>query len=278
MAIIDAQVHAYERDQPARPWTGVLPGPPEVTGDQLVAAMDDIGVDGALLISPWILYRYDASYAIEVQASHPDRFAIIRPFDPASDRIEAEMEEWAATPGAVGARIMLSRGLGGEEGHPGVDRILSAAAHHGLPVNMLAWGNLERFGAFAAAHPETQLVLDHVGMTQPFEPPIPAEPFADLAKVVALAQLDNVAVKITGACTLSHAGYPFEDLWPPLEQLFDAFGLARCLWGTDWTRAVAFLSYEQGVEPFRTTDRLNESERAMLMGGAVEAVYRWSPG
>ena len=32
MAIIDAQVHCYERDKPERPWHAVLPGPPEVTG------------------------------------------------------------------------------------------------------------------------------------------------------------------------------------------------------------------------------------------------------
>ena len=46
--VIDAQVHAYERNHPGRPWIGVLPGPASVTGDELVAAMDDIGVDGAV--------------------------------------------------------------------------------------------------------------------------------------------------------------------------------------------------------------------------------------
>ena len=46
MPIIDAQVHAYERDHPGRPWAAVLHGPPEVTGDEMVAAMDAVGVDG----------------------------------------------------------------------------------------------------------------------------------------------------------------------------------------------------------------------------------------
>jgi hypothetical protein len=44
-----------------------LQGPDEVTGDDMVAAMDAVGVDGALLISPFSLYRYDASYALEVR-------------------------------------------------------------------------------------------------------------------------------------------------------------------------------------------------------------------
>ena len=38
------------------------------------------------------------------------------------------------------------------------------------------------------------------------------------------------------------------------------------MWGTDWTRAVKLLSYEPGVEAFRVTDRLSDSERAAVMG------------
>jgi L-fuconolactonase len=49
--IIDAQVHAYERNHPGRPWVGHLHGPPSATGDEMVAAMDTAGVDGALLLS-----------------------------------------------------------------------------------------------------------------------------------------------------------------------------------------------------------------------------------
>jgi L-fuconolactonase len=40
MPIFDSQVHAYERNHPGRPWVGTLQGPAEVTGDQMVAAMD----------------------------------------------------------------------------------------------------------------------------------------------------------------------------------------------------------------------------------------------
>jgi hypothetical protein len=55
-----------------------LQGPDEVTGDDMVAAMDAVGVDGALLISSYSMYRYDASYALEVYAKHPGRFGLIK--------------------------------------------------------------------------------------------------------------------------------------------------------------------------------------------------------
>src|SRR3984893_2296780 len=77
---IDAQVHAYERNHPGRPWAGTLVGPEEMTGDQMVVAMDAVGVDGAVLVSPFSMYRYDASYVLEVQAKHPDRFCLVRSF------------------------------------------------------------------------------------------------------------------------------------------------------------------------------------------------------
>jgi hypothetical protein len=53
MPIVDSQVHAYERNHRGRPWVGTLHGPAEVTGDQMVRAMDAVGAGGAILVSPF---------------------------------------------------------------------------------------------------------------------------------------------------------------------------------------------------------------------------------
>jgi L-fuconolactonase len=277
MPTIDAQVHAYERDRPGRPWLAALHGPAEATGDQMVAAMEAVGVEGALLVSPFTMYGYDASYALEVYARHKRRFGLIKPVDPDDPAVADTVAAWAATDGAVAIRLMLNRMASDDPDHQGVNRVLAAAASHGMPVNLLCCGRLDLVAGLAARHPNTRLVIDHLGLEQPFEPPPAAEPWADLLKVLALAQYDNVAIKITGACTLSHAPFPYSDIWDPLGRIFDAFGLERCLWGTDWTRAVALLSYEQGVEAFRVTDRLSDGDRAMLMGEALTRIYNWSP-
>ena len=280
MVTIDAQVHAYERNHPGRPWAAVLQGPPEVTGDDMVAAMDAVGVAGALLVSPFAMYRYDATYALEVYAAHPDRFGVIKPVDPTDLAVAETIADWAATNGTVGIRLMMNPGPPGvstDPADPGINRVLAAAARHALPVNLMCWGRLEQARLLAARNPNTMLVVDHLGLPQPFVPPAPAEPFADLPKLLDLAAHDNIAVKISGACTLSHEAFPYNDLWDPLWRIFDAFGLDRCLWGTDWTRAVALLTYEQGVEDFRITDRLSDSDRATLMGATLQRVYNWSP-
>jgi len=172
---------------------------------------------------------------------------------------------------------MMTRGVPTDAADPGINRVLAAAAQHALPVNLLCWGRLEQAGQLAARNPGTRLVIDHLGLQQPFEPPVRAEPFADLPKLLALAAHDNIAVKITGACTLSHEPFPYNDLWDPLFRIFDTFGFNRCMWGTDWTRAVQLLTYEQGIEAFRVTDRLSDSDMAALMGETLRRVYNWAP-
>jgi len=277
MPTIDVQVHAYERNHPGRPWVGTLHGPAEVTGDQMVAAMDAVGVDGAILVSPFSMYGYDASYALEVYAAHPGKFGLVKPVDPNDPAVADTVADWAATKGTVGIRIMMRDNVSTDPADPGINRVLAAAAKHALPVNLLCWGRLGQAAQLAARNPNTMLVIDHLGLQQPFEPPAPAEPWADLPNVLALAAHDNVVIKISGACTLSHERFPYKDIWDPLGRIFDAFGFGRCLWGTDWTRAVALLAYEQGVEAFRITDRLSDSDRAALMGGTLAKVYGWSP-
>jgi predicted TIM-barrel fold metal-dependent hydrolase len=277
MLIIDSQVHAYERNHPGRPWVSTLAGPSEVTGDQLVAAMDAAGVDAAILISPYTMYRYDASYALQVRAAHPGRFALIKPVDPADPAVADTIAAWAKQDGAVAVRIMLTYGASPDANDPGIARVLAAAAKHSLPVNLLCWGRLDQVDQLAANNPDTRLIIDHLGLQQPFAPPVPKEPFAELPKVLKLASYPNVAIKISGACTLSHQPFPYNDIWDPLRRILDAYGLDRCMWGTDWTRAVALLTYKQGVDAFRLTDRLSDSEREKLMGGTLQGVYGWSP-
>ena len=64
--VIDVQVHAFERNHPGRPWAGTSHGPDDATGDEMVAAMTEVGVDGAVMVSPFCAYGYDPSYALEV--------------------------------------------------------------------------------------------------------------------------------------------------------------------------------------------------------------------
>jgi L-fuconolactonase len=136
---LDAQVHAYERNHPGRPWAGTLVGPEEMTGDQMVAAMDAVGVDGAVLVSPFSMYRYDPSYVLEVEAKHPDRFCLVKPVDPNEPAVADIIADWKTKKGTVGVRVIMRDNVSIDPADPGVNRVLAAAAKHSLRSGIADW-------------------------------------------------------------------------------------------------------------------------------------------
>ena len=237
--------------------------------------MDAVGVDAAVMVSSFNLYKFDPSYALEVYAKYPDRFRVVTPIDATDPAIDDVVAKWAATPGARGVRIILREGMPMDPEHPGLDRAFRAAARHGLPVNFLCWGRLDLGARIIRRHPDTVIVIDHLGLLQPARPPVPADVWRELPALLDLAKCPNARVKVSGACTMTHRPFPYDDIWDNVARVVDAFGLDRCMWGTDWTRTIGMLTYEQGVAPFRMTNRFTAEEKAKLMGGTLEKVYKW---
>lgn len=278
MLIIDCQVHPFLANTPQRPWAHPHDdGRRHVTADEMVMAMDAVGVDGAIAVSPRGMYSFDPSYAVEVQRAHPDRFAIVRPVDPDNPAVGETIAEWKRTAGAVAVRLMLGAHLGFDPNNPGANVIAKEAARQGLPVNFQCSGNLDAAMALIDRHPETRFVIDHLGIRQPRQFPATPEAWSDLPKVLALAKRPNAVIKVSGACTMSALPYPYEDIWDNLHRVFDVWGLDRCLWGTDWTRTYPLFPYIDGVAPFRLTQRLSDSDKAKLMGETCARVYAWKP-
>jgi L-fuconolactonase len=278
MQIIDAQVHIYERNNVARPWRGRLSGPDEVTSSQMIAAMDAAGVDAAIATSPYSLYGFDPSYALEVASNWPDRLAVVAPVDVTRPDIEDFVAQWSANPLTLGLRTMTLSDIDVHQFVSGkADRFLQAIARHQQPLCMASWGRLADVTPAIRRHPDVQFVIDHLGLYQPLMPPVPKEPFAELHYLLALAECPNVAVKVTGVPTLSTQPFPYVDIWPPLNKVFDAFGIERCMWGTDWTRATAYLTLDQAVKAVQEMPDLSPDELKELMSGTLRRIFNWNP-
>jgi L-fuconolactonase len=275
--IIDAQVHAYEANSSSRPWVSdeETRSLPEATDEQTIATMDASGVDGAILVSTWVKYHDDTSYAEEVYGRYPDRFRLVAPIDPMAERLDERVERWKTVPGAVGFRILFMPRAEYGPDHPGVTSTIARATAAGMPVNVFSWGNLGAIDTLARNHPDAQLVIDHCGMHQPLGRRKLEHPFADIDQVLALAALPNLALKLTGVFSVSHQPFPYEDTWGPIARLIDAFGVDRCMWGTDWTRAVVALTYDEATSAFRDHLPLSDSDRAAIMGDNVARIYGW---
>ena len=146
--VIDAQVHAYAANTPERPWHSVPNWPAHVTGDEMVAAMDKVGVDAAIYISPFSMYQYDASYAISVQRAHPDKFALVKPVNPDDPAVADVIADWKQTPGTVGIRIILTKESKRAPDDPGLDRLqrLSSIARRSHHASELVAGAVQPMG------------------------------------------------------------------------------------------------------------------------------------
>src|SRR5947199_3607979 len=135
MTIIDSQVQVYEANTPTAPWHSVPNWPDHVTGDEMVAAMNKVGVDGAIFISAFSMYQYDASYAVEVQRAHPGRFTLVKPVNPDDPAVADVIADWKNTPGTVGIRIMLTKEANRAPDDTELDRICRAPGHQDFTVN-----------------------------------------------------------------------------------------------------------------------------------------------
>jgi L-fuconolactonase len=285
--VVDAQLHCWEPDNARRPWNPAYGAkePSEAANrahlaahplgyDELLRWMDGAGVDAGLLVTIAPYAPEDNSYALEAAVAHPDRFAVVGRIDTSSPDLETKIAGWR-TAGMVGLRqIIVSEAEVATFRTGGYDRLFAACERHQVPLCVYP-RILPELRTVAARHRGLQLVIDHVGLAQPPLMPAETEPFGRLPQLLALADLPNIAVKLTGLPSLSAEGYPFADVWPALMRLLDAFSPERVLWGSDATRTAPLHSYRDGVRFIREHPDLDRGTKTLLLGGALRRLFRW---
>ncbi|HEY4202769.1 MAG TPA: amidohydrolase family protein [Devosiaceae bacterium] len=277
MTIVDAQIHIWGPNTPARPWlseawknhsAGAFDAP------MVLAAMDAAGVDRAVLVPPsWEGGRNDLALAAAV--AHPDRLSVFgrlqlqQPDDP---RL---LDKWQTQPGMLGLRYTFTTDdaiAALEDG--AVDWLWQAAERADIPLMVLPLPHLvPRFGAIADRHPGLRLIIDHLGRLTTGRKDDAA--FADLPELLALARRPNVAVKASALPTYSTQAYPFGGLHPYIRQVYDAFGPRRMFWGSDLTRLNC--SYRECIELFtEALPWLTAEDQRLIMGEALCSWIGWA--
>ena len=75
-----------------------------------------------------------------------------------------------------------------------------------------------------------RILIDHCGRPVP-EAGLQQPAFQAL---LSLGRTGRASVKLSGYSKISRQSYPFEDTWPYVQALVDAFTLDHCLWASDW--------------------------------------------
>ncbi|KQW42678.1 hypothetical protein ASC77_23760 [Nocardioides sp. Root1257] len=289
MIVIDAQVHSWYTDRPDRPWSPQYrpanahkPSYLQHAGqtnspDMVLAEMDAVDVAGALLV-PVGVYGTDIELELEASEQHPGRFQTIGLIDHLDPDLAAHLERSAAR-GLRGVRILEMREPERVARHE-FDPVLRICGDLGLVVTMSLAHPLDpQLPELFRRNSGVFFYIDHLGTG--FAPPIlgfrPSEPFEHLPAVLALAEIPNVGIKLTGAPSLSYDRYPFKDIWSPVNQLISSFGADRVSWGSDFSRTNALHSYWEGRHYLAEVPGISEEELELIYGRTLITRTGWDP-
>jgi predicted TIM-barrel fold metal-dependent hydrolase len=268
--LADAHLHLFSRGFPGRYGRGVLGRDSEVETYEAFRAAYDI--------------RAGLIVGYEGEGIDPDNNNYIRSL--AADR------PWMATLANADPRRALTADIVEgwmAQGHVGIALYLpDEAASAGVSAwPATAWRMLEKHGAIVSlnappqridsvaplveAHAGCSFVFSHLGLPGRHPTtPTAGQAAERLKPLLRLAAHPNTLVKISGLYAVSDPAhdYPHAAAAPFIDLILDQFGPGRCLWGSDFSPALDFVSFAQTVS-IRWLDRLTPAERACVMGGSL---------
>jgi L-fuconolactonase len=271
---IDAHHHLWDLDVRDQPWTAELPALRRSFGiDELRPALVASEMDATVLVqtisvadeTPELLAIADAEPVIAgvvgwIDLSAPD----------AADELARLMD------GEGGGRLVGIRHQVQEEPDPrwlcraDVRPGLAAVGEAGLAYDLLVKPQqLASAVDIVRALPDMRFVLDHAGKPAIRDRAI--QPWQ--AEIAELAQLPNVAVKLSGLVTEAADEWTVEQLRPFVDVLLQAFEPSRIMFGSDWPVCLLAASYREVVAAAQElTAQLSSAERADVFG---ETAARW---
>ena len=275
--IVDSQIHLWKAESDDWKWVpGAKPQMPEpFTIEKAVPLMDEAGVERAVIVPPsWIGDRND--YAFEAVQRYPKRFAVMGRVPLQDPKAAALLPKWKEQPGMLGVRVTFNSPttLGWLKDGT-ADWFWPAVEKAGLPVMFLASMQGPAFARIAERHPQLSLIVDHMGVLSAIAHA--GRTGEAIEHTLSLAKFPNVSVKLSSAPLMSRQSYPFADMTPHIQALFDAYGPRRCYWGTDITNSFDKATWRQRVTHFtETLTFMSEEDKDWVMGRGIIERLKWA--
>jgi predicted TIM-barrel fold metal-dependent hydrolase len=224
---IDCHVHVLDPAHfPYRADTHYAPMSQEIgTPAQLAQVMDAYGTRHALLVGPNSGYGLDNACMLDAIARSAGRYKGIAVV--ANDATLDELQAFKRA-GIVGVAWNVT--------HYGVDHYRNAGPllqKLAALVPMMPW--LAESGVRILADHCGRPTLD-AGLDQP-----------GFRALLELGATGRAFVKLSGLVKFSHKPAPYDDAWPFVAALIDAFTLDHCLWASDWPYLRAPVRVDYGV-------------------------------
>ncbi|MFB6139276.1 MAG: amidohydrolase [Halosimplex sp.] len=278
MKLVDTHTHAWGRDTDELPWDGEAL-PPEWSGPyphaDLVADMDEAGVDEGVLLPTWMYGRGQRAneYTIRAIEAHPDRLwgVGVAEYDADPGTLREHVRRVTGHERMLGLRFHACFEYGptagamdreadwvaSEDLDPLYDEL---AARDGAAFVLPKPEQLSMLASLADRHPDVPFVVEH--MAWPDEDTDPdGAPWTDFES---LADRDNAYVKASSIPRTSGEAWPYENVEPLVTDLLEWFGPERLMLGSDYPWLDDWASYRECVSWIEEADYLSARDCSYL--------------
>lgn len=275
MMRVDTHQHLWDLKQFPYSWTDDIPPLRRnfLIGDYIAAA-EGSGIGKTVFVECDVDEPYALEEAWHVQnlaQQHPLIAGIVAAARPEKPDFPAQLDALRDIPLLRGIRRVLHVIPDGVSQSALFVENVRRLASHRLTFDLCVLARqLPLAVALARECPEVQFILDHCGV-----PDVKARAFEPWKSDLALiAELPNVACKISGLVAYAGPGWTVEDLRPWVEHTVACFGWKRLMWGGDWP--VCTLGGTLG-EWIAASDELfsatSEADRDSLFRTNAERIY-----
>jgi predicted TIM-barrel fold metal-dependent hydrolase len=204
-----------------------------VAVEQLIAAMDETGVQKAAIVQASTCYGHDNSYVADAVATYPNRFTGVFSVDVLASDAAEHMRAWQGR-GLTGMRLFTFGSTMSEQANwlddPKTYPAWACASELGLSVCLqMSAKAIPQVIAMAERFPNVRIILDHCARPDLADGP----PYNAAASLFGLASYPNVYLKLTPRIFAeSRRGKATPETFFP--RLVSAFGASRLAWGSNY--------------------------------------------
>ena len=266
--IIEWNAHMFSSDTvryPFHPQAAYVPDGSHLSADPLadyMRRMENEGIDRAVLVHPEP-YGDDHRLVLDCLQREPRRFLGTSLFYPKDKDAPQKLKDLVQQqPKIISTRFHAHRGKEmylDSFSDAGVHALWKVAGELGLIIELHIGPNYAaQVAEVIRDFPSFTVLIDHLA-----EPHMGSA--VEYANVLALAEFDNVYMKLSGLNHFSTDAPFYEDARPFTRWVIDAFGPERMVWGSGSPKIVdAHLSH------------LSEAERAMVKGGNLTRLLEFA--
>lgn len=275
--IIDVHCHVVSPDRETYPlapiggkqsdWSSERPTTPE----QLIAAMDEAGVEKAAVVQASTAYGHNSSYLADSIVKFPKRFTGVFSLDPLDPQALQQMDDWVSR-GMTGMRVFTTGStMPGQQTWLDDERAFPVWEKAGalkLPIAMqMTAEGIPLLLKIVKAFPQTNFLLDHLA-----RPVInDGAPYAKAQSLWDIAGYKNIYLKLTSR-TVEHCQQGQSTPEAFMAKVLSTFGAKRVLWGSNYPAHDDTLKNIVD-ETLHVLASVSDADRAQIFSGTALDLY-----